>query len=216
MNSTVLSIVLGVGLAFTVVFFGLSVSPRLPGNQQGYEPAQPIAYSHLLHAQELQIGCLYCHFGAETSRHAGIPPASVCMNCHRFVKASRGAIRAEREQAQRENRPPRPLISPELEKLYNALGLNPELQPDPSLVRKPLAWVQIHKLPAYVYFDHRAHLSAGVACQRCHGPVETMERVRQVEDLSMGWCVNCHREVSQTGVAGRPVEAPTDCDTCHH
>jgi hypothetical protein len=215
-NSSVLSIVLGVGLAFTVVFFGLSVSPRLPGNEQGYEPAQPILFSHPLHAQELQIGCLYCHFAAESSRHAGIPPASVCMNCHRFVKATRGAVRAEQEQAQRENRPPRPLVSPELQKLYDAVGLTPGSPPEAGRAGHPLVWVQIHKLPDFVYFDHRAHLTAGVTCQRCHGPVETMERVRQVEDLSMGWCVNCHREVDQTGVAGKPVEAPTDCDACHH
>jgi len=80
----------------------------------------------------------------------------------------------------------------------------------------PLAWVQVHKLPDFVYFDHRAHGNAGVECQRCHGPVETMERVRQVEDLSMGWCVNCHRQVNQTGVADKPVEASLDCDACHH
>lgn len=216
MNSLVLTFVLGVGLAFTVVFFGLSVSPRLPGNQQGYEPVQPIAYSHRLHAQELQIGCLYCHFGAEKSRHAGIPPAGVCMNCHRFVIASLGAIRAEHEQAQRENRQPRTVVSPELAKLYEAMGLNKESPQDGGKPTKPLAWIRVHKLPDYVYFDHRAHGNAGVECQRCHGPVETMERVRQVGNLSMGWCVNCHRELHQTGVAGRPVEASIDCDTCHY
>ncbi|MBI4463277.1 MAG: cytochrome c3 family protein, partial [Acidobacteria bacterium] len=210
------TVVLGVGLAFTAVFFGLSVSLRLPGNQQGYEPTQPIAYSHRLHAQELQIGCLYCHFGAETSRHAGIPPANVCMNCHRFVIASLGAIRAEHERAQQENRQPQTVVSPELGKLYEAMGLNQELRPDPAKPTHPLAWVRVHKLPDYVYFDHRAHVNAGVECQRCHGPVETMERVRQVEDLSMGWCVNCHREVNQTGVAGKPVDAPIYCDTCHY
>ena len=216
MNSRVLSIVLGVGLAFTIVFFGLSVSLRLPGNQQGYEPVQPITYSHRLHAQELQIGCLYCHFGAEKSRHAGIPPANVCMNCHRFVIASLGAIRAEREQAPRENRPPHVPVSAELAKLYAAMGLNGAMQSDPGKPTNPVAWVQVHKLPDYVYFDHRVHVNTGVECQRCHGPVETMERVRQVEDLSMGWCVNCHREVNQTGVAGKPVEASIDCDTCHY
>ena len=96
------------------------------------------------------------------------------------------------------------------------MGLNKEMQPDPSKPRKPVAWIRVHKLPDFVYFDHRPHVNAGVVCQRCHGPIETMERVRQVEDLSMGWCVNCHREVNQTGVAGKPVEASTDCDTCHY
>ena len=216
MNSLVTTVVLGVGLVFAVVFFGWSVSPRLPGDQQGYEPVQPIAYSHRLHAGELQIGCLYCHFGSEKSRHAGIPPVGVCMNCHRVIKASRGAIRAEREQADREKRQARSIVSPELAKLYEAMGLNKEMQPDPSRPRNPIAWVRVHKLPDFVYFDHRPHVNAGVECQRCHGPIETMERVRQVEDLSMGWCVNCHRDVNQTGVAGKPVEASTDCDTCHY
>ncbi|MBI2815891.1 MAG: hypothetical protein HYX72_03015 [Acidobacteria bacterium] len=216
MNSLVVTIVLGTGLAFTAAFFGRSISSRLPGNQQGYEPVQPIAYSHRLHAGELQVGCLYCHFGAEKSRHAGIPPASVCMNCHQVIKASRGAIRAENEQAQRENRPARTVVSPELAKLHDAMTSHREARIDQKQPPEPLAWVAVHRLPDYVYFDHRPHVNAGVECRRCHGPVETMERVRQVEDLSMGWCVNCHREVNRTGVAGKAVEASIDCATCHY
>ena len=81
---------------------------------------------------------------------------------------------------------------------------------------KPIAWKRIHKLPDFVYFDHRAHITASVQCQQCHGPIETMERVRQYETLSMGWCVNCHRDVNETGVAGRQVHASIDCVTCHY
>lgn len=206
MNSRILTIVLGVAVAFSgLLLVSRAAMFHLPGNQQGYEPAQPIAYSHRLHAGEMQIQCQYCHFGADKSRHAGIPPASVCMNCHKFVTAPLGAIRAEDEAATKEKRAPRPIVSAELQKLYTAVNTS-----------TPIAWNRIHSLPDFVYFDHRPHVNAGVACQQCHGPVETMERVRQVSDLTMGWCVNCHRESNRTGVAGRAVHASTNCSTCHY
>lgn len=217
MNSRITTYALLVGFLFTLFAIAHRVGgPRLPGDQQGYQPVQPIAYSHRLHAGELQIECLYCHFGSEKSRHAGIPPASVCMNCHRFVTTSLGAFRAEDELAMEENRKPRTLISPELAKLYGAMGLNNDREPDPQKEMKPIAWVKVHNLPDFAYFDHRAHVNKGVECQYCHGPVETMERMRQFESLNMGWCVNCHREVNQTGVAGKPVRASIDCVTCHY
>lgn len=187
---------------------------RAPGNQQGYEPDQPIAFSHRLHAGELGVDCLYCHWGAEKSRHAGIPAASVCMNCHRFVMAPWGAVRAEDEAARKENRPPRLVVSPELAKLYRALGLAPDGTLTQVAQPQPIAWVRVCRLPDFVYFDHRPHVAAGVACQTCHGPVETMERTRQVRDLSMGWCVNCHRQKRETG-AGVAAQARTDCAVCH-
>jgi hypothetical protein len=216
MNSRVTTIVLLVA----VVFGGLALAPRigalrLPGNQQGYEPAQPIDFSHRLHAGELQISCLYCHAGAEKGRYAGVPAASVCMNCHRFVTAPLGAVRAEEELAKKEQRTPRRIVSPEIAKVYAALGLDADAKPSPSREAKPIEWVRIHNLPDFAYFDHRAHVAAGVTCQACHGPVETMERVRQVSDLSMGWCVNCHRDANQTGIAGKPVHASIDCAVCH-
>jgi hypothetical protein len=199
MRSRILTIVLAVGLAFSLALLvSRAAMFHLPGNQQGYEPVQPIAYSHRLHAGELQIQCQYCHFGADQSRHAGIPPAGVCMNCHRFVKATLGAVRAEDALAEKEKRAPRPVVSAELLKLYDAVEQ-----------RRPIAWTRIHSLPDFVYFDHRAHVNSGVACQQCHGPVETMERVRQASDLSMGWCVNCHRAAAARG-------ASTNCSTCHY
>jgi len=188
---------------------------RLPGNQQGYEPAQPIDFSHRLHAGELQISCLYCHSGAEKSRYAGVPAASVCMNCHRFVTAPLGSVRAEDELAKQEKRAPRKIISPELAKVYDALGLGEDLKPSAARQARPIEWVRIHNLPDFAHFDHRAHVTAAVSCQTCHGPVETMERVRQVSDLSMGWCVNCHRAANQTGIAGKAVYASVDCAVCH-
>jgi hypothetical protein len=216
MNSRIVTVVLLVAL----VFSALAVSPkvgalRLPGNQQGYEPAQPIDFSHRLHAGELQISCLYCHSGAEKGRHAGIPAAGTCMNCHKFVTAPLGAVRAEDELAKKEQRPPRKIVSSEIAKVYTALGLGEDLKPSATHQARPIEWVRIHNLPDFAYFDHRAHGAAGVACQTCHGPVETMERARQVSDLSMGWCVNCHREANQTGVAGKAVHASVDCAACH-
>ena len=217
MSSRLLTIVLAVAVAFSAVAFVPRLgSFHLPGNQRGYAPAQPIAFSHRLHTGELQVDCLYCHSGAEISRHAGVPAESVCMNCHKFVTAPLGAVQAEDQLAQKENRKPRPVVSSELAKLYRALALDPNMQPARGQTPAPLAWIKIHNLPDFAYFDHRAHVTAGVACQRCHGPVETMERVYQVEDLSMGWCVNCHRQVNQTGVAGKTVTASLDCAACHH
>jgi hypothetical protein len=214
-KSRVLTAVLAVGLAGAAALLAVRAQAlRLPGNQQGYEPAQPIAFSHRLHAGEMQIACLYCHYGAERSRHAGIPAASVCMNCHRFVAARLGAVRAEEARAQEAGRRPGPVLLGEIGKLYAALGLDGSLRPDRAGPH-PIAWIRVHALPDFVAFDHRPHLAAGVECQRCHGPVETMERVRQEAPLTMGWCVNCHRQASREGVAGRTVNAPIDCATCH-
>lgn len=221
MSSPVITSVLIVAVSFVVLAFGFAVPAwHLPGNQQGYEPVQPIAFSHRLHAGELNIACLHCHAGAETSRHAGIPAASTCMSCHRVVSAPFVSVQAEDALAQKENRTPQRIVSAELKKLYDflALKMNSKQElvaaagPPPS----PVPWVKVYHLPDFAYFDHRAHVNAGVACQRCHGPVETMDRLRQVGDLSMGWCVHCHRGVNNEGLNGKRVHASTDCATCHY
>jgi hypothetical protein len=217
MNQRITTIFLLTGVLFTTSLLAVRArAVNLPANQQGYEPAQPLAYSHRLHAGELQIACLYCHSNAERSRHAGVPSPTVCMNCHRFVTTPLGAIRAEEEAAAKAGRAPATVVSPQLKTLYDALGLDAALQPVPGHVAKPVAWVRVHSLPDFVYFDHRPHVGAGVACQSCHGPIETMERVRQVSDLSMGWCVNCHRAAAASGISGRAVRPSTDCSTCHY
>lgn len=205
MNARLLMLFLLVGVTFS----GAALVPklrayRLPGNQQGYEPEQPIAFSHRQHAGELQISCVYCHSGAEKGRHAGIPATSVCMNCHKSVTASSGALK-ENPKA----------VSVELRKLFDSYGLDDNLKRVVAKAR-PIAWARVHELPDFAYFDHRAHVHAGVACQKCHGPVETMERVTQVENLSMGWCVNCHRDANIHGVAGKKVNASLDCANCHY
>ncbi|MCC7490914.1 MAG: hypothetical protein IT204_01125 [Fimbriimonadaceae bacterium] len=215
MNPRVLTVVLSVGLLFSSVSLAMQlVNLRPPGNNQGYEPQQPIAYSHRLHAGELQIPCQYCHSGASRSKHAGIPAASTCLNCHQFVTASLGAVRAADEAAKKAGRAPQPVVSAELRKLYDSLGLDARLQRDPQRPVTPIAWQRIHQLPDFATFDHRAHVAAEVPCQQCHGPVETMERVRQQASLSMGWCVACHRTTKATP-GGRPLRPSTDCATCH-
>ncbi len=217
MINRIVTVILSVGIIFGVIsLVAGSQTLRLPGNHQNYEPTQPIGFSHRQHAGDLQIDCLYCHIGAEQSRHAGIPATSICMNCHQFVTATMGAVRAEDNLATEQHRKPQLVISAELRKLYDAMALDESLTPLPDTAPVPVPWIKVHNLPDYVYFDHRAHTLAGVDCQRCHGAVESMERVRQVEDLTMGWCVNCHRRVNETGIAGQQVTASTDCVTCHY
>ncbi len=135
------------------------------GKQQYYQPDQPVWFSHKVHAGQNQIDCEYCHFTAETSMHAGIPPASVCMNCHSQVKE--GKITGKKEIA----------------KIYEALDKN-----------KPIEWIKVHNLPDFVFFSHKQHVKVGkLDCTECHGDVENMDQIAQVEDLSMGWCLDCHR-----------------------
>lgn len=217
LGKRIITVFLAVGLALALVllFTRLAIY-RLPGSQTGYEPDQPIKYSHRLHAGELGISCQYCHYGAKRSRNAGLPATSVCLNCHRFITAPWGAVLAENRQAEKEGRPAARLVSGELQKVYRTLGLDDQMRRDAITLTPPLVWAKVHNLPDFVSFDHRPHVAAGVPCQRCHGPVETMERVRQIADLSMGWCIGCHRQSSAEGVVGRQVHAPTDCAACHY
>jgi Cytochrome c7 and related cytochrome c len=217
MKHSILTIVLAVAAFFSVaILFAQGEGAHILWNRQGYAPEQPIAFSHRLHAGELQVACQYCHWAADRSRHAGVPAANVCMNCHRFVAAPLGAIRAEDEVAQEEGRSPSRVVSPEIQKIYDALGLDESLAVDASREPESIRWIKIHRVPEYVKFDHRSHVSVGVACASCHGAVESMERVRQVESLSMGWCVNCHRRLNESGLGGRTVQASIDCVACHY
>jgi len=210
------TILLAVGLLFAIVSLASEAGQwRLPGDNSGYAPSQPIAFSHRLHAGELEMDCLYCHGGAEKSRHAGIPSADLCMNCHRFVHAPLVDVRAEEKAAEKEKRKANEVWSPEIRKLYDALGLDDKGVRDLSREPKPIEWVQIHRLPDFAYFDHRPHVAAGVACARCHGPVESMERVRQESSLSMGWCLDCHR-TGHTDAAGLTKKGTQDCAACHY
>lgn len=138
------------------------------GVQQGYAPAQPIAFSHALHAGQYEIACQYCHTGVEIGKSANIPSANICMNCHTHIQNVGG----------------KEGISPEIQKIYNAVDKN-----------QPIEWVRVHNLPDLAYFNHAQHVAVGgVECQTCHGPIQEMEVVGQHSSLTMGWCIDCHRQ----------------------
>ncbi len=161
------------------------------GRQKDYQPVQPIYYSHKVHAGINQINCLYCHGSAEQSKHAAIPSVNTCMNCHKAIQAYEKGPKIFDEDGNEIDG------TAEIQKLYEYAGFDPD-QPnkwDPSMIKKPLEWVKIHNLPDHVYFSHAQHVTAGkVQCQSCHGAINEMGEVKQVADLSMGWCINCHRE----------------------
>lgn len=143
------------------------------GRAPGYEPEQPIKFSHQVHAGQNQIDCKYCHFTAETSITAGFPPADLCLNCHALVREGTRSGRFE---------------------IAKVIEANEK--------HIPIGWIRIHDLPDHVFFSHAQHVNAGkLDCMECHGDVAQMDVVRQVEDLSMGWCLDCHRtkEVQFTG-----------------
>ncbi len=208
---TILIFVVGI-----IVIFSNSTY-HLPGNQQDYEPLQPIDFSHLSHAGEMSISCQYCHYGASQSRHAGIPAINVCMNCHKYVFATRDALRLEEIQAATEERDMQPITSLEIEKIYSAMGYDSQGNPIEGKESKSIEWVKVHNLPDFVFFSHKPHISAGVACADCHGDVASMIRVKQTESLSMGWCLDCHKKDHLlTDAAPERTQLLLDCATCHY
>lgn len=149
------------------------------GVHTGYQPVQPIKFSHQLHAGLNKIDCQYCHTGAYTSKNASIPSLNVCMNCHNYVTAS--AKYAGK-------------TSPEIMKIYTALDYNEGTRQYGNNT-KPVEWIRIHNLPDLAYFNHSQHVSvAGIVCQKCHGPIQTMQEVYQYSPLTMKWCINCHKQ----------------------
>jgi hypothetical protein len=145
---------------------------------QGYQPVQPIKYSHELHAGVMKIDCQYCHSGAYKSKNASIPSLNVCMNCHKVVKTE----------------------SPEIHKIYDALGYDVDKGTYDSTKAKPIQWVRIHNLPDFAYFNHSQHVTVGgIKCQQCHGPIETMPEVFQYSPLTMKWCIQCHKRTQVNG-----------------
>ena len=148
------------------------------GYNKGYAPEQPIPFSHKLHAGNYQIQCLYCHSAAERSTASNVPSLNICMNCHLVVATD----------------------SPHIQKITKAYNDN-----------TPIKWQNVHLLPDFVKFNHKRHVQkfgAPQACHKCHGPVETMDVLYQHSSLSMGWCVDCHRDPAH--------QAPVSCSTCHY
>jgi len=136
------------------------------GRQQYYEPDQPVKFSHVVHAADNQINCKYCHNTVDHSRHAGIPGVDVCWNCHSIVREGSHSGKHQ------------------INKVVAAYEQG-----------TPIRWIKVHNLQDHVFFSHAQHVAVGeIECSACHGPVEEMDRVRQVSDLSMGWCINCHRD----------------------
>lgn len=158
------------------------------GVDKGYQPVQPIHYSHKIHAGDNEIDCKYCHSSARVSKQSGIPSLNVCMNCHKSI--SEVAETTATPEFSKE------FYDAEIQKLYDAIGWDKDKQAY-SGEQKPVKWVRIHNLPDFVYFNHSQHVTvAGVECQTCHGPVETMEVMEQFSPLTMGWCITCHRETN--------------------
>ncbi len=192
------------GLVYMTIIVYFGFSPK--ATDVGYEPVQPVPYSHRLHAGELGIDCRYCHSTVERTARATLPPTETCMNCHRRIWPKSEKLLAVR----------RSYVS----------GM-------------PIRWVRIHKLPQYAYFNHSVHLAKGVGCVECHGRIDRMEQIRQVQPLSMGFCLDCHRRPEThlrpkelvTKMDFRPegnpydygrkmrtklkVQSKTDCQTCH-
>ena len=159
------------------------------GVDQGYMPVQPIHYSHKIHAGANQIECKYCHSSARVSKHSGIPSLNVCMNCHKNIAEYNG-------EEDLENGYTKEFYTKEIKKLYAAVGWDEENQQYTGKT-EPVKWVRIHNLPDFVYFNHAQHVQVGqIECQTCHGPVEEMEIMYQYSPLTMGWCINCHRETN--------------------
>ncbi|MFM2439027.1 MAG: hypothetical protein RLZ16_23 [Bacteroidota bacterium] len=157
------------------------------GRSKDYQPEQPIYYSHKVHAGVNQINCQYCHTGVYQGKQATLPSVNVCMNCHTAINEYNGAPLVKENGEVVDG-------TAEIKKLYEYAGYTPGETWDASKA-KPIEWVRIHNLPDHVYFNHAQHVNAGqVSCQQCHGEIQNMGEVKQFADLSMGWCVNCHRE----------------------
>ena len=161
------------------------------GIDQGYEPIQPIAFSHKIHAGDNKIDCEYCHSSAKHSKTSGIPTANVCMNCHKSI--------GEVAEDTRKGNMGKKELDLEIQKIYAATGWDPESFQYKDNYKgkplKPIEWVRVHNLPDFAYYNHSQHVSvAGIECQTCHGPVEEMDDMRQHAPLTMNWCIDCHQE----------------------
>jgi mono/diheme cytochrome c family protein len=177
------SMVRSSGFIFLVIFIVASVSFKniidglyTIGIQQNYQPKQPIAFSHKIHAGQYEIDCKYCHTGALKGKQANIPSPNICMNCHTQIKEGTNTGTGE------------------IAKIYAAIGYDPTSGMYTGK-QKPIEWVRIHNLPDLAYFNHSQHVNvAGVECQTCHGPIQEMDVVKQYSLLTMGWCIDCHRK----------------------
>lgn len=154
-------ILLGALVVGTTVAAGVTYYFTPKYTRVGYQPVQPVAFSHEIHAGQLGLDCRYCHNGVEKSWYSNVPSAETCMRCHNQVLKDDPKLALVRESA--------------------ASG-------------QPIPWVQVHKVPDYVYFNHSVHVSRGVSCVKCHGNVNHMDEVRHEKSFSMSFCLDCHRD----------------------
>lgn len=184
-----LKIVSVIILVFLGIYFGFGTLMDV-GVDEGYQPVQPIAFSHKIHAGDNKIDCQYCHSSAKHSKTSGIPSVNVCMNCHKNISevSEETVVKFEDRTLGKAE------LDKEIQKVYDAAGWDAENLKYTG-VTKPVKWTRIHNLPDFAYFNHSQHVTvAGVKCQKCHGPVETMEELYQYSPLTMGWCIDCHKD----------------------
>jgi mono/diheme cytochrome c family protein len=191
-----LFVAIAIILAFILAGYWIANGSIEMGRQQNYKPEQPIFYSHKVHAGINQINCLYCHAGAEKSKHAMVPSTNVCMNCHKQINEYTGEAEHPlyNEEGEKING------TEQIQLLYKYAGWDPAkkdyIRDEKGAIKAtPIKWTKIHNLPDHVYFNHSQHVAVGkVPCQQCHGPIQEMDEVYQFSPLSMGWCINCHRQ----------------------
>ena len=163
-NTVPLKIVVALAFVGAGVSMGVAYYFTPKYTRVGYQPAQPVNFNHKLHVGQVGLDCRYCHSYVETTAHSNVPTNQTCYNCH---GPGKGQIK---------------LDSPELELVRTA-----------PTTDMSIPWIQIHKTPDYVYFNHSAHVNRGVSCQNCHGQVNEMPVVYHDQPQSMGWCLECHR-----------------------
>ena len=196
-------VVLAVGGAIA----GPMLYVRSPFFTQQQDPIdQPVQFDHRHHVGDEGIDCRYCHTSVEKSNFAGLPPTSVCMNCHSQIW----------------NKSPK--LAPVRESFFSD---------------RPIIWNKVNKLPHFTYFNHSIHVKQGVGCVTCHGRVDEMAQVEKALPLTMGWCLECHRQPERylrprdqiTSMTYKPegdqlalgrelkeqyhVDTRTSCTTCH-
>ncbi|WP_068595168.1 c-type cytochrome [Vaginella massiliensis] len=210
----------GLGLLGLIVLYAVYWGLMGIGVDKGYEPEQPIYFSHKVHADIQGIDCQYCHSSAKYGKVSGIPSTNVCMNCHKTIKEYRGDYFEEElvnsgKFASADD--VKKFYTGEIQKMYKAIGWNPETNKYEGN-QKPIEWVRIHNMPDFVYFSHAQHVVAGEkailkaiqegtipnakelnlsadsqVCFACHGQVNQMNEVKMANDFTMGWCIECHR-----------------------
>ena len=205
----------GFASVYVIALFWVGASPKT--TDAGYAPKQPVPFSHTIHAGQLGMDCRYCHLAVESGPNSSIPPTPICMNCHKSIRSD----------------------SPKLAAIRTSFVTgDPVKDPDTGAI----GWQKVHDLPDFVYFNHSAHVTRGIGCVSCHGRIDHMDVVKQVNPLSMGWCLECHRapeqhlrplDVKPTDMTWldrplderlkiganerktRGINPSTDCSTCH-